>query len=435
MAAHRTLARQPAPPERKAAPPAPARSPAPAPSTAQLLQRRLGNQGTVALVARSGIRVSSPHDASEREAVTKAAEVMRMPAPAPGPIAVGSARVQRCACENCACHLADRQAAGPEPAKADVGQQIQAGMTGGSPLPGGVRTFMEPRFGADFSRVRVHDGANAAALSKDLNAHAFTVGNHVFFGAGQYRPETAAGKELIAHELTHTIQQGGAVQRSAAGGELTVQRDEAKKSWWESLTDSGESAAWDMVRAVAPAAVPIIQKGPAGVLDWIGEKISSAADAVFNTVMAPVRAISGIGDTLSAIFAPMIVTLQTAAGNIARNDCSPIKDAADKIEKTALRILTPIVEKLQPVVAKVKGFLNDVWDVIGEPIWEAIKKYAQDQWNQIKWLAGIIADFYTWIWDKTAWIRSMAEKAWNWIKDKLGIGEGCVRRDVDVLAE
>jgi hypothetical protein len=73
---------------------------------------------------------------------------------------------------------------------------------------------MEPRFNADFGAIRVHDNDNAARLNRGVRAKAFTVGNHIFFGRGQYRPESDEGRELIAHELTHTVQQGAAVQRS-----------------------------------------------------------------------------------------------------------------------------------------------------------------------------------------------------------------------------
>lgn len=87
---------------------------------------------------------------------------------------------------------------------------------GGSPLPAPVRSFMEPRFGANFGNVRIHTGEAAAEQSATLSAQAFTVGDHVFFGRNQFQPDTGSGRELIAHELTHTIQQGGAVQRSAS---------------------------------------------------------------------------------------------------------------------------------------------------------------------------------------------------------------------------
>jgi hypothetical protein len=79
----------------------------------------------------------------------------------------------------------------------------------GSPLPSELRAYMEPRFGADFSGVRVHTGSEAASLNKDLSAQAFTHGQDIYLGTGRYEPGTDAGKRLLAHELTHTIQQTG----------------------------------------------------------------------------------------------------------------------------------------------------------------------------------------------------------------------------------
>lgn len=86
--------------------------------------------------------------------------------------------------------------------------------TGGQPLPSETRGFMESRFGADFSTVRIHNDQESAALSNQLSARAFTHKNHIFFSQDQYQPGTSEGKQLLAHELTHTIQQGHAVQRS-----------------------------------------------------------------------------------------------------------------------------------------------------------------------------------------------------------------------------
>ena len=80
----------------------------------------------------------------------------------------------------------------------------------GAPLDRGVRSYMEPRFGADFGGVRIHAGSEAAGSARALNARAFTVGRHVVFGAGEYRPESDAGRRLLAHELTHVVQQAAA---------------------------------------------------------------------------------------------------------------------------------------------------------------------------------------------------------------------------------
>jgi hypothetical protein len=77
----------------------------------------------------------------------------------------------------------------------------------GQPLDVSARTFMESRFGHDFSGVRVHTGERAAESARSVNALAYTVGRDVVFGTGQYSPGTMVGKRLLAHELTHVVQQ------------------------------------------------------------------------------------------------------------------------------------------------------------------------------------------------------------------------------------
>jgi len=90
----------------------------------------------------------------------------------------------------------------------------------GQPLDRETRQFFEPRFGHDFSNVRVHTDAKAAESARRVNALAYTVGANVVFGSSQYAPATSAGRALIAHELTHTMQQGLGMRRSS--GELAM---------------------------------------------------------------------------------------------------------------------------------------------------------------------------------------------------------------------
>jgi len=80
----------------------------------------------------------------------------------------------------------------------------------GQPLPPGSRKFFEPRFGHDFSNVRIHTDQVAAKSAQSINALAYTTGNNIVFNSGQYSPETPSGQRLMAHELTHVVQQGGA---------------------------------------------------------------------------------------------------------------------------------------------------------------------------------------------------------------------------------
>jgi len=104
----------------------------------------------------------------------------------------------------------------------DTGPRVESRLSalkgGGSPLPAGVRSYMEPRFGADFSGVRLHTGSEAAQLNTSLRAQAFTHGQDIYLGSGASAPGSEAGNRLLAHELAHTIQQGSGTNRIARWG-------------------------------------------------------------------------------------------------------------------------------------------------------------------------------------------------------------------------
>lgn len=91
----------------------------------------------------------------------------------------------------------------------DVSNGIQRAKGGGSPLPLNTRSQMESGIGSDFGQVRIHNNSSAHKLSAKLNAQAFTHGNDIFFNKGKYNPGTQTGQHLLAHELTHTVQQTG----------------------------------------------------------------------------------------------------------------------------------------------------------------------------------------------------------------------------------
>ncbi|BBU33469.1 hypothetical protein BTHE68_72030 (plasmid) [Burkholderia sp. THE68] len=214
-----------------------------APTNAQALRQRAGIEGAQALLARAsaplpaqvsmrtpvslqGAHVSHPSDPAEHEARETGRRVVHM-----GELVQradvrhdedgGKHKIQRAV-------LPARPA---PPASTPPAPPVAAAAgTSGAPLPAGVRGFMEARFGANFGQVRIHTDDDAARRSASLDAHAFTVGPHVYFGRDRFRPDNEQGRELIAHELTHTIQQGAASQRRdkpgvAARASTHVQRD------------------------------------------------------------------------------------------------------------------------------------------------------------------------------------------------------------------
>ena len=93
---------------------------------------------------------------------------------------------------------------------ADQSAYVRSLGEGGQPLDPLTRGFFEPRFSRNFQAVRVHYDSSAADSARGINARAYTSGRHIVFGEGQYSPDSDAGKELLAHELTHVIQQTGA---------------------------------------------------------------------------------------------------------------------------------------------------------------------------------------------------------------------------------
>jgi hypothetical protein len=87
---------------------------------------------------------------------------------------------------------------------------------GGTPVPDDLRASLGPLFGTDFADVRLHDDATSHATARDVEARAFTLGQHIHFGAGEFRPKEREGRQILAHELTHTLQQRGSVDDAHA---------------------------------------------------------------------------------------------------------------------------------------------------------------------------------------------------------------------------
>jgi outer membrane protein OmpA-like peptidoglycan-associated protein len=162
----------------------------------------MGNQATQAMLLGGRIQaklgVSAPDDPMEREADDVAARVMRA-----GP-------VQRKA----------GSSAMPS-ANGALATQVDGLRGGGAPLAQSTRNFFEPRFGQDFSAVRIHANARAAESARSINALAYTHGSDIVFARGQYQPESFAGRKLLAHELAHVVQQSQTVQRRCGPDQIT----------------------------------------------------------------------------------------------------------------------------------------------------------------------------------------------------------------------
>jgi hypothetical protein len=196
---------------------------------------------------------------------------------------LGGRRVQRCGRPGCPCQAASTI------------EQVAQRKSAGSPLPAPVRSAMESRLGADFGGVRVHADGQAASLADWLGARAFTTGQDVYFAAGEYQPASPPGQGLLAHELTHVVQQRGG-------------------------------------------------RAPAGIVDTPGDQYEREADAVAQAVMggAPVR--------LELRSAPPRVQRSNGTASLARPPTPPIVTAKSRPSAEELRQGPVMVTRGVPLV-------------------------------------------------------------------------------------
>jgi len=169
------------------------------------------------LLIQRSLKIGAVNDPLEQEADAMADKVMHMPE---------SSFIQR-KCDSCdeeekvqrkplASFIQRKESSAGILASDEVSSQINATKGSGNNMDNNTQTFMQNRFGADFSDVKIHTGGEAIQMNRELNAKAFTLGNDIYFNERQYNPGSGEGKHLLAHELTHTVQQNSfsAIQKT-----------------------------------------------------------------------------------------------------------------------------------------------------------------------------------------------------------------------------
>lgn len=163
----------------------------------------------------------------------------------------------------------------------------------GQTLDTSVRESMEAKFRSDFSHVRVHTDATASQSALMLNARAYTVGTDIVFGAGEYEPHTADGRKLLAHELSHVVQQSGASHQTATASPATAEQEAGR------LSHAIESSASVRVSARAPVGA-IQRQGNKNPKDDTAKAI--IARAKDTKTAAPDRAVQLIKDIVATYY-------------------------------------------------------------------------------------------------------------------------------------
>ena len=313
------------------------------------LQRSIGNQAVQRLIdshyIQAKLSVSSPADPLEHEADQVAETVMRMPDPrATARVRVSNqpsiSRLFR-KCSGCDAKASSQPLKEEEEKnkEKDVGetqvlQRLHSGShsmlhrsattsgrvdasaesvddvmrSAGQPLDASTRSFMEPRFGRDFSRVRVHTDARAAESAQAVNARSYAVQGHLVFGRGEYSPGTSSGRRLLAHELAHVVQQGEApdIQRQKAPGvesKPEPETDDRDKHEIEDLNKSPHKTTGDDLRRSFRSDRPAGEEDPTQRVDAAGESRPKILQRLANSIRPPSVARDLIQRTVTSLAA------------------------------------------------------------------------------------------------------------------------------------
>lgn len=275
-----------------------------------------------------------------------------------------------------------------------IESSINASKGSGSPIPNETKAQMEDSFGADFSSVRLHTDSSAVQMSKDLNAQAFTHGNDIYFNAGKYDTSSNGGKHLLAHELTHTVQQGEAGNKSktvAKKNNKIIQRNIFGDAW-DAVTDT----------------VSDIGEGISSGISSVGDALGSAWDTATSYLG---DAASWAWEGLKSLSTDVLDWLSTAG--------SAVWDAIKWFGNIAWQGI------------KIVGtFLWEKLSVIGTNLWSFIKNIPVRLWRIIVHLWDGITGFLGWVWEGLSragahvwdaitgafgWLGAGIEGALNWL--------------------
>ncbi len=204
----------------------------------------------------ANLPVSQPHDASEIEADLVADKVMRMSDNKS--LSLNQSQIQLKPLSESITPIIQTKNEGGSAINNKLSNKITSSQGSGNKLDGSTQSFMQNRFGTDFSGVKIHTDREAVEMNQKLSAKAFTVENDIYFNQSQYQPNTDSGRHLLAHELTHVVQQNK-MSGSFARREKTVQRKSLEEKIAEVILDE----------LVVPGAGNIIISNAKAYVGWV----------------------------------------------------------------------------------------------------------------------------------------------------------------------
>jgi Domain of unknown function (DUF4157) len=344
-----------------------------------------------------------------------------------------------------------------------LGALLQAGSSG-KPLPLPIQIWMGTRLGQDFSSVRIHTDTAAAEASRLLQAEAFTINQDIYFSDNRFQPASPAGQRLLAHELTHTVQQAQASSAAAPQTRLEVSHphDRAEQeaeaiasaietenpisikaspdahtvhrySWKEFKSDASGAASSvyqtgagvvnagvelaeegieALIRRVAPGLADLIALGP---IEFIKQKIETFIQEGLPSLLGNIN-LSEVAENVKASFSEAFTLVEGLLKGDAAS-CETFVNLLGGLRDLAMSLTNnPAVQALKDVFHTISEEIDTVSKLVLAPAFDALRDILGSAWNSLKGVATTISGWIT-------EIRKAAGAAWDWVAEKLGLND------------
>ncbi|NOQ72221.1 MAG: DUF4157 domain-containing protein [Crocinitomix sp.] len=275
---------------------------------------------------------------------------------------------------------------GRGPPMGDFSSKLNQSKGSGQPMDSATNSFMSSRFGADFSDVKIHTGSDASSMSDSISAKAFTHQNNVYFNQGQYQPNSNEGKTLLAHELTHTIQQGSVGQYVQAKLEIGSSND--------SFEQEADQMADHVMRKCATCEEESVQRKCSTCEEESVQRKCSKCGEKEELQRKPKQISRGppaIQRYSWSDFTSDVSSVASSAYDTVAGVASDAVDLAGEAIGMAVDFGRRAYRKVRDIAATVVGFVSDaaewLWDKIGQAAnwaWDRIVEFADNVINKLK---------------------------------------------------
>lgn len=265
----------------------------------------------------------------------------------------------------------------------------------GSPLPADTRSSMEQAFGNDFSRVRVHTGSDAVRMNKELGALAFTHGSNIYFNDGKYATNSKSGQLLLAHELTHTIQQGGAGKSGTTQAKIQRWPDwVSDAAGW--VSDTASDAAGAVVEGAEYVGGKVVDGAEwvggqvAAGASWVGEQISAAAQWVIDQIRGAINSgtnyLTEQWENIKQFGSSCFDTIKNGFSSLVHFVTNPLSSLMSALSAMDADLLGSVWNLLISGANALWGGINSVINSvlqIGEGLWSTVSAFVNGIFNTV----------------------------------------------------